>query len=171
MGIFDILVMKNKLGLVTGSFDPITVGHFDIITRAAKIFDKVIVVVAHNEEKTYMFSPDERLKIVSLAIKDIDGVSAELCDGLVADFAKERGADAFVRGIRNGKDVAYEQNMADINFANSGVDTVMLFAKPEFHGISSTALRSALINGDSVDSLVPKNALSYVKECYELKKS
>ena len=162
--------MKNKLGLVTGSFDPITVGHLDIITRAAKIFDRVIVVVAHNEEKTYMFTPSERLEIVSQAIKDIDGVSAELCDGLVADFAKERGADAFVRGIRDGNDVAYEQNMADINFANSGVDTVMLFAKPQFHSISSTALRNALLNGESVDNLVPAGALDYVKKCYALKK-
>ena len=161
--------MNKKLGLVTGSFDPITIGHLDIVARAAKIFDRVIVVVAHNEEKKYMFSPSERLAIVSSAIKDIEGVSAQLCDGLVADFAVAHGADAFVRGIRDGNDVAYEQNMADINFANSGVDTVMLFAKPEFHGISSTALRQLLLSGKDVDELVPPNALKLVKELFSAK--
>ncbi len=155
--------MNNKLALVTGSFDPITVGHVDIIRRAAKIFDKVIVVVANNEEKTYMFSPAQRLEIVKTAIKDIEGVSAMLCDGLVADFAREYGASAFVRGIRDGNDVAYEQNMADINFASCGVDTVMLFAKPEYHSISSTKARQAIFSGEALDDIVPREVFHLLK--------
>lgn len=150
--------MKNKLALVTGSFDPITVGHLDIVLRAAKIFDKVIVVVAHNEEKKYMFTPGERVAIVSEAVKNIPNVTVELCDGYVADFAKKHGADAFVRGIRGSADVAYEQNMADINFANSGVDTVMLFAKPEYHEISSTLVRGVLQNGGDLSLLMDEDA-------------
>ncbi len=150
--------MKNKLALVTGSFDPITVGHLDIVLRAAKIFDKVIVVVAHNEEKEYMFTPSERVAIAKEAVKNFSNVSVEFCDGYVADFAKKHGADAFVRGIRGSADVAYEQNMADINFANSGVDTVMLFAKPEYHDISSTLVRVVLQNGGDLSPLMDENA-------------
>ncbi|MBQ6893427.1 MAG: pantetheine-phosphate adenylyltransferase [Clostridia bacterium] len=161
--------MKNKLGLVTGSFDPITVGHFDIITRASRIFERVIVVVAHNDEKEYMFTPAQRLAIVSEAIKDIPNAEAMLCDGLVADFAIEHGADAFVRGIRDGADVAYEQNMAGINYANSGVDTVMLFAKPEFHEISSTRVRKAILSGESLLELMPFSAAVLAKQMLSVK--
>lgn len=158
--------MKNKTGLVTGSFDPITVGHLDIITRAAKIFDRVIVVVANNEEKKYMFTQDERMQIAAEAVKSIDGAEVMECSGLVADFAKEHGADAFVRGIRGGEDVAYEQNMADVNFASCGVDTVMLFANPKFHDISSTKVRKALASGESVDSLMPAGAAALAKNLH-----
>ncbi len=146
--------MKSKLGLVTGSFDPITVGHLDIIRRAAVIFDKVIVVVANNEEKQYMFTAAERVAIAREAVRNIENVSVELCSGYVAEFAKEHNADAFVRGIRGEADVAYEQNMADINYANSGVDTVMLFAKPEYHSISSTRVREVLKAGGTLDGVM-----------------
>lgn len=161
--------MKSKLALVTGSFDPITVGHLDIIKRASKIFDRVIVVVAHNEEKTYMFSPSERVAIAKKAVEEILNVSVELCDGYVADFAVEHKADALVRGIRGAADVAYEQNMAGINFANSGVDTVMLFAKEEYHEISSTAVRKAIANGFEINALVPQKAAELALALYRKK--
>lgn len=161
--------MKKTLALVTGSFDPITVGHLDIIFRAAKIFDSVIVVVANNEQKKYMFTPDERVAIAKEAIKEISNATVELCEGYVADFAKKVGADAFVRGIRGGADVAYEQNMADINFANSGVDTVMLFAKPEYHGISSTLVRAALQSGGDISLLMEKGAAALALKLLESK--
>ena len=161
--------MNNKIGLVTGSFDPITVGHLDIVERASKIFDKTIVVVAHNEEKTYMFSPSERLSIVKKATEKFDNVSVEMCDGYVADFAIAHGASAFVRGIRDGNDVAYEQNMADINFANSGVDTVMLFAKPEYHDISSTKVRFAIKEGSPLHGLMEEKSAALALE-YMLQK-
>lgn len=151
--------MDKKHGLVTGSFDPITVGHIDIIVRAAKIFEKVTVVIANNEEKTYMFSSEERAIIATAAVSDIPNVDVKICSGYVADFAKANNADAFVRGIRGGADVAYEQNMADINFANSGVDTVLLFAKPEFHNISSTLVRKRIKNGESLEGLMTGSAI------------
>lgn len=155
--------MNNKLGLVTGSFDPITVGHVDIVSRAARIFGKVIVVVAQNEEKEYMFSQDERVAIVKAAVKHLNNVEVEICNGYVADFAKEHNADAFVRGIRGGADVAYEQNMADVNFANSGVDTVLLFAKPEYHLISSTVVRDLLMNNKDLNGYMLDESASLAK--------
>ena len=150
--------MNKKLGLVTGSFDPITVGHVDIISRAAKLFERVIVVVAQNEEKTYLFSKEERVAIAKAAVEHIANAEVMLCNGYVADFATEHGADAFVRGIRGGEDVAYEQYMADVNFAKSGVDTVLLFAKPEYHLISSTAVRAVIAEGRSLEGLMPVKA-------------
>lgn len=146
--------MNKRYGLVTGSFDPITVGHVDIISRAAEMFERVTVVVANNEEKTYLFSSDERAAIAKAAVSHLSNVDVEICGGYVADFAKEHGANAFVRGIRNEKDVAYEQNMADINYENSGVDTVLLFAKPKFHGISSTLVRAAISEGKKLEGLM-----------------
>ncbi len=154
--------MKKKLGLVTGSFDPITVGHLDIIARAARLFEQVIVVVADNEEKTYMFTSEQRTEIAKAAVVNLENVTVKSCSGYVADFAAEHLADAFVRGIRGGDDVEYEQRMADVNFKKCGVDTVLLFAKPEYHLISSTAARSAINEGKSFAAFVPENAVALI---------
>lgn len=159
--------MKTKLALVTGSFDPITVGHVDIVRRAAKMFDRVIVLVAQNEEKKYMFSADERAKIARAAVSDMPNVAVENWNGYVADFARERKASAFVRGIRDGNDVEYEQFMANKNYELCGIDTVMLFAKPEYHSVSSTAVREALERGEGAENLMTaaayENAIGFLK--------
>lgn len=151
--------MKHKLALVTGSFDPITNGHVDIARRAAALFDSVIVLVAQNVDKQYMFSAEERAAIAKAAFADVPNITVETCDGYVADFAKAHGADAFVRGIRDGADVAYEQTMADTNFLLCGLDTVLLFAKPEYHTVSSTAVRRCLVAGDGAEKMMPPEAL------------
>ena len=150
--------MKSKLALVTGSFDPITIGHTDIVRRAAAMFDRVIVLVANNEEKKYMFSLEQRVEIAKAATSDIENVSAMGWSGYVADFAKEKGAAAFVRGIRNSSDLEYEQLMAVKNFELCHVDTVMLFSKPEYCDISSTVVREKLLSGDAGDYM-PSAAL------------
>ncbi|MBQ4598885.1 MAG: pantetheine-phosphate adenylyltransferase [Clostridia bacterium] len=159
--------MKHKMALVTGSFDPITNGHVDIARRAAALFDQVIVLVAQNAEKQYMFSADERAEIAKAALADILNVTVETCDGYVADFAKVRGADAFVRGIRGGADVTYEQTMADTNFSLCGLDTVLLFAKPEYHTVSSTAVRRCLAAGTGAEEMMPPAALQLARSFLE----
>lgn len=156
--------MKSKLALVTGSFDPITVGHKDIISRAAKMFDSVIVLVANNEEKKYMFSTEERVEIARAAVSDIENVTVEGYGGYVADFAKERGACAFVRGIRDEKDVAYEQFMANKNYELCNVDTIMLFANPEYNSVSSTRVREALVSGEGANIMMTGAAYDKVVE-------
>ena len=113
-----------------------------------------------------MFSPEHRIAIVEAAIKDLPGIRAMMCDGMVADFAVQHKASAFVRGIRDGNDVAYEQNMARINFENSGVDTVMLFAKSEYHSISSTFVRRLLQSGESVTTFIPGEASLLAEKLY-----
>ncbi len=156
--------MKSKLALVTGSFDPITVGHADIVLRAAELFDRVTVLVAQNEEKTYMFSAEERAEIARAAFADMPNITVEICSGYVADFAKAKDADAFVRGIRDERDVAYEQDMAARNYGYCGRDTVLLFAKPAFHEISSTAVRARLADGKSVADMIPQKSLEKIFE-------
>ena len=151
--------MKHKLALVTGSFDPITNGHVDIARRAAALFDSVIVLVAQNVDKQYMFSAEERAAIAKAAFADVPNITVETCDGYVGDFAKAHGADGFVRGIRDGADVAYEQTMADTNFLLCGLDTVLLFAKPEYHTVSSTAVRRCLVAGEGAEKMMPPEAL------------
>ena len=150
--------MKNNLALVTGSFDPITSGHVDIVRRAALLFDRVIVLVANNEEKQYMFSPNQRVAIAKAAVEDLPNVEVEPWGGYVADFAKAQGAVAFVRGIRGVEDVAYEQSMAEKNFALCGVDTAFLFADPAYHTISSTEVRRCLLAGEGAARMMPPAA-------------
>lgn len=156
--------MENKLALVTGSFDPITLGHVDIVRRAATLFDRVILLVANNEEKQYMFSAEERAEIARAALEDIPGASVDVCDGYVSAYAKEHGASAFVRGIRDEKDVAYEQDMAERNLGYCGVETVLLFTKPEYHAISSTAARMALAEKQGEKMLIPQKSLEKISE-------
>ena len=156
--------MKNKLALVTGSFDPITNGHVDIARRAAALFDRVIVLVAQNPDKVYMFSAHERAEIAEAALENIPNVKVEICDGYVADFAKAHDADAFVRGIRDGDDVAYEHAMADANFALCGLDTVFLLSKPEYNALSSTAVRKCLAAGEDAERMMPPKALRLARQ-------
>lgn len=156
--------MENKLVLVTGSFDPITVGHADIVRRAAALFDRVTVLVAQNEMKQYLFSAVERAEIAGAAFADLPNVSVDVCDGYVADYAREHDATAFVRGIRDAADVAYEQDMAARNFAYCERETVFLFAKPELHGVSSTLVREKIANGKDIASLVPQKSEEKISE-------
>lgn len=163
--------MKNKLALVTGSFDPITCGHLDIIRRAAGMFDRVIVLIAENAEKQYLFSAKERARIAEAAITDIQNASVAVCEGYVADFAAEHEADAFVRGIRGIADVAYEQGMAEYNLSRCGVDTILLFARSAYHTVSSTNARLLLKNEENVQSLLPKAAADVAIEILESRKN
>ena len=162
--------MKNKLALVTGSFDPITCGHVDVTRRAARLFAHVIVLVAQNEQKQYLFSADERAEIARAALADIPNVTVETWDGYVADFAREHGADAFVRGIRNSVDLPYEQGMAEKNLELCGIDTVLLFAKPEYHAVSSTDVRALLKSGACIGSLMPDAAAALAREILDKKR-
>ena len=155
--------MNSKLALVTGSFDPITLGHVDIVRRAAMMFDRVIVLIANNEEKNYMFSFTERIEIARAAVKDISNVTVDGCDGFVADYAKLHGASAFVRGVRDEKDVLYEQFMANKNYELSGIDTVMLFAKPCYNEISSTVARKLLERGEDAGRIMSADSYSLAK--------
>ena len=139
----------------SGSVDPITHGHGDIVTRAAELVDEVVVGVAVNSAKNGSFSMEERVTFVRDAVADIPGVEVALVDGLLVDFCTEQGADAIIRGLRLGGDFDYELQMAHLNKAMSGIETILLPAGREFGTISSSMIRSAACNGGNVSEFVP----------------
>ena len=154
-----------KIAIVPGSFDPITKGHVDIIERAAALFDQVVVAVMVNEEKTYRFSTEQRLKLVALSCAHIPGVRVIFDQGMLVDLVDKLGACAIVKGIRNEIDLAYEQNMARCNKEkNPRAETIYLPCAPQYEHISSTAVRERLDKGASVDDLVQENAVAKLLE-------
>ena len=144
-----------SVAVFPGSFDPITFGHIDVVKRARSMFDRVIVAVAKNSRKRYTFSDEERLSFVQKAVENIEGVDAELVDGLIADFAQERGAHALVKGLRGAEDYAQEQAMALLNRHLSGIDTVFLVSDPTLAHIASSYVKEIAHYGGVFDDCVP----------------
>lgn len=140
----------------TGTFDPITNGHADVIRRAAKMFPELIVAVANNTSKKSIFTPEERLQLAEQVIGDLENVTVMATQGLIVDFAREHGVSVFVRGVRGVGDYEYERQMAIMNrHLAAEVDTVFMAPSPEFAHISSTLVREiAFLNG-RIAGLVP----------------
>lgn len=143
--------------LVPGSFDPITVGHLDIVRRAHALFGEVVVGIGNNSTKTYMFSFDERVELVEGATADLDGITVEAMDGLLVDFCRDRGIPAVVKGLRFGADFDFELQMAHMNQEMGDVETVLLPAARDHVTLSSTILRQIIRLGGDVSRYVPAN--------------
>lgn len=149
-----------RTAVCPGSFDPVTVGHLDLVERAAAIFDKVIVCVMVNSEKRPMFSSDERLALIRAAIAHLPNAEAEVWSGLLADFARQRGACALVKGVRGSVDFDWEMQLAQINRELlPQLDTVLLPARPEHLHISSTMAREMLRYRQPPEPYIPSGAL------------
>jgi pantetheine-phosphate adenylyltransferase len=140
----------------SGTFDPLTLGHDDIIRRAARMFPKLIVAVGLNPSKNPRFDLDERIGIVRLATADLANVEVRGFSGLVVEFARENDVTVLVRGVRTVGDVDYEKQMAVMNRdLYPELDTVMLAPSPEFAHLSSSLVRELIILGAPVEKLVP----------------
>lgn len=150
------MTQASRLAIFPGSFDPLTVGHVDILDRAARLFDRVIVAVLVNAEKRPLFSADERVAIIREAIAGRAGLDVEAFDGLLMELAARRGASAIVRGLRNGLDFDYEQPMALMNrHLAPNVETVFLVPDGKVAHVSARLVRDIAANGGSVAGLVP----------------
>lgn len=155
---------RESIAFVPGSFDPITLGHIDIIERSAKLFLKVYVVIAQNAEKTYMFTPSQRIDIVKAAVSHIANAEVIFCDGIVAELAIKMGATALVKGVRDAKDLEYEANIARVNQGIAPeLETVFLPANESIKGISSTAVRKLISYGMPIDKYVGSKASEVIK--------
>lgn len=150
------------IALYAGSFDPFTNGHLDILEQASKIFDKVIIAVACNREKTGFLPVEKRLLIIKESTSHLNNVEITSYEGLTVDFAKEKNANVLIRGIRNSKDFDYEFEMAQVNKKlNPDINTLFLTPKPENICISSSMVREVLeFNGD-VSSFIPFDIKKY----------
>ena len=139
-----------------GSFDPPTNGHLDIITRAAKLFDSVDVVVSVNPEKKYMFTDDERLSMMKELIKPFSNVSAHLYQGLIVNYAKQNDAKVLVRGVRSTNDFGYEFELALMNQnLNPEIETVFMQSKEKYAIVKSSSIKQLAQFGGDISLMVP----------------
>ena len=139
-----------------GSFDPVTLGHVDILERAAAQFDEVVAAVLVNPAKKGMFSLEERLEMIAEATAHLPNVRAESGRGLVVDFVRERGLTAIVKGLRTGTDFEYELQMAQMNKHIAGVDTFFVATAPRYSFVSSSLAKEVASMGGDVSDLLPE---------------
>ncbi|MBO7246792.1 MAG: pantetheine-phosphate adenylyltransferase [Bacteroidaceae bacterium] len=140
--------------LFPGTFDPFTVGHADLVERALRIADEIIIAVGINESKHTMFDVDDRISAIKEYYKENPRVKVMGYDGFTSDVVKSEGANAILRGVRSVVDYEYERNMADVNFNIEGVETIFLYAAPANQYISSSLVREMIRFGRPIDKLV-----------------
>ena len=150
--------------IIPGSYDPITLGHVDIIRRAAEIYGEVYVVAFINPEKNYRFTPSERLAMLSLATEDIKGVTVDYFEGRVVDYMREHGIEKIVKGYRNDKDIEYEKLQADYNRIHGGYETELIRSEEAFKDISSTLARERISQGASLSGILPEKVISFINK-------
>lgn len=157
-----------KTAIYAGSFDPVTLGHMDIIERAAKLFDRLVVAVLENPNKTSLFTVAERKYHLELATKHIENIEVASFRGLLADFAAEIGADVAVRGLRNTVDFAAEYQMYLINRKLcKTLETIFLAADEEHLSLSSTNVKEVAVFGGNIDFMVPAEIKPFIEEKYQ----
>lgn len=154
-----------RIAVYPGSFDPITNGHLDIIKRASRNYDKLIVGVLDNSSKKPMFSAEERKEMIDEAIKDIPNVTCDVFSGLLVDFAKIKGAGVIVKGLRTVSDFEYELQMALLNKSlNPEYETMFMMTDTKFSYISSSMVKEVAKYNGELDGLVPKNVITKLKD-------
>lgn len=146
-----------KRALFPGSFDPLTLGHYDIISRGINLFDEIVVAIGINAEKKYMFSLEERKQFIEAAFKDTPKVKVMTYQGLTVDFCKEIDAKFILRGLRNPADFEFEKAIAHTNRDLAPIETVFLLTSARTSYISSSIVRDVIRNGGDYKILVPKS--------------
>jgi len=143
-----------------GSFDPITLGHLDIIRRIQPLFEELTVVVANSQRKQYLFSLEERVNLIRENLSGLKNVKIEKSEGLIVDFAQKIGARVIVRGLRAVSDFEYETAMANMNRRlNDGIETMIVFTRPEYSFVASNMVKEIAHHGGNLADLVPANVI------------
>ena len=146
-----------RTGVFVGSFDPFTIGHDSIVTRALGLFDRLVIgVVGDQVHKPDMAPATERMKAIQELYADEARIEVKPYYGLAVDFAREQGAQYIIKGVRSVKDFEYEREQADINRQISGIETVLLFAEPRYASVSSSVVRELRHFGRDVEEFLPK---------------
>src|SRR3712207_3715790 len=148
---------KMKTAVYSGSFDPITEGHLDIIRRAANIFDEVIVSVLINPSKTGLFNIEERVGLIKKVTKDIKNVKVESFHGLLVDYMKNKNAKVIIKGLRAVSDFEYELQMAQMNKKlDASIETVFMMTDPKYSYLSSSSIKQVVMFGGCIKGMVPE---------------
>lgn len=156
---------KSNIAVYPGTFDPVTYGHIDIIKRAARIFDKVIIAVAHNDEKNPLFSVEERVSMLKESIRGLKNVIIDDFDGLVVDYVKGRGASVMIRGLRMISDFEHEFQMALTNRKLSEkIETIFMMPNESYSYISSRLIKEAAYLGADVKNFIPRKVQILLKK-------
>ena len=149
-----------KIAVFPGSFDPITVGHFDLIVRSLALFDKVIVAIGINDAKSYLYPLEKRMEWLRIVFAEYDKVEVDHYRGLTADFCKKVKANFLVRGLRNSSDFDYEKTISQVNYIiTGGIETIFLISAPKYSHISCTIVREVIKGGGDVKPFLPKGVV------------
>ena len=151
--------------IVTGSFDPFTLGHLEIVKYALAKYDIVYVVALNNEAKSYMFSLEERKKIIELSVSGLNNVIVDAYSGLTADYMNKNGITHIVRGVRNEEDRVYEINLANkMKESNPEFETELVECSTEFKDVSSTEARKRIENGETIENILHSSVVAQLKK-------
>ncbi|HLR42969.1 MAG TPA: pantetheine-phosphate adenylyltransferase [Pseudogracilibacillus sp.] len=148
--------MEKKLAICPGSFDPITNGHLDIITRGAKVFDHVVVTIFNNQSKTPLFSVEERIELIEEVVKDLPNVTVDVSDGLLVDYANQTKANVVLRGLRAVSDFEYEMQITSMNNKlEPNLETFFMMTNNQYSFLSSSIVKEIAKYQGNIDCLVP----------------
>ena len=155
---------KKKIAVILpGSYDPVTLGHLDLIRRASQEYEEVYAVIFVNPDKNYTFTLGERMQMLMLATDELDNVLVSYSNGLVIDYMRDHGIELIIKGYRNDTDLEYEKKQAAWNKKMGGYETLLWKADEKLEGISSTLAREHIKNGDDLDKILPKSVENYIK--------
>jgi pantetheine-phosphate adenylyltransferase len=159
-------MMKDKFvrAIFPGSFDPITNGHLDVVHRGMRLFDELIIAVGRSPVKNQLFTPEERVQMISELAADMPGVSVESFEGLTVEYAARKEADVILRGLRSLTDVHYEFQLAMTNRAVAGIETVFIMTSEQYGFTSSTLIRQVAALGGDVSKLIPKSIYALLQQ-------
>jgi len=154
---------NKKIALYPGSFDPVTNGHLDVLERASRMFDRVVIAVLNHPKKHAYLSVDERVELIKGAVSDMKNVTVASFSGLTVEYAKKIGANFLIRGLRTITDYEYEMQLCQTNQALAPtVDTVFLSTRPEHNYISSSMVKELADYKTDISKFVPKNVVQYL---------
>lgn len=152
--------------IVTGSFDPFTLGHLEIVRYASQKYDTVYVVALNNEEKSYMFTLEERKRIIELSVSELNNIVVDAYDGLTADYMNKNGITHIVRGVRGEQDKEYEIRLANkMKEFNPNFETELVNCPKELKDVSSTEVRKRMEKGQPLNGFLHENAISKIEKC------
>ena len=146
-----------KKAVFPGSFDPITIGHLDIVERAIKVFDEIIIAVGDNTDKKYMFPKEKRVEFVKQTFYNYDNVKIESYEGLTVDFCRKNNIEFMIRGLRNPADFEFEKSIALTNREMTDIETIFFLTSPENSFISSSIVRDLIRNNGDYKLFIPKD--------------